>query len=342
MTVPYHIIPSGSHGAFPGATSGDSSPLFEAGGSPQKKTRKAIRSLLPPPPGGWDSPARTQDGNPYVSMHGSELSWDQVLETHIRGLFFHNSGILEKYEPAVARIAYTELGTWPGDLMDYRQDSPAQVPLNQFKAILRILSGQAHEGEYDFNLNGMSYGELVSKYGKSANGSAEDAEDTGHLNYTVMRIRNFAEAQEYGKYTNNWCICDSKDYWNRYTARGRNTMYFLFAPGFEKLDGSERGEHYPYDRYSLSMIGAVIAPDGSLEYCCLRRNHERGTLGDHELGEKQLGELLGRPVRAALPHVEQEETPFGVKMAEVKKRLAAGETVVVQPLTETYLNLPLG
>lgn len=55
MTVPYRIIPSGSHGAFPGSISGDSSPLFEAGGSPQKKTRKAIRSLLPPPTNPYSS-----------------------------------------------------------------------------------------------------------------------------------------------------------------------------------------------------------------------------------------------------------------------------------------------
>jgi len=305
------------------------SALFEAGGSPQKKTRKAIRNLLPPPPGGWDSTAQTPEGKPYVSVHGNELSWDQVLETYIRGMFLHNSGILEKYEPAIARIAYTELGAWPGDLMDYREGTVQPVSPGQFKAILRILSGPAHEGEYDFNLNGMAYDELVARYGKAGKDASGSVADTGRLNYGVLHVKSFAEASRYKDYTNNWCICDSKDYWNRYTARGRNTMYFLFAPGFEQLDGSERGEHYPYDRYSLSMIGAVIAPDGSLEYCCLRRNHEGGRLGDHELGEKQLGELLGRPVRTALPYVEPEGIEArGGKVEEIKKRLAAGETIL--------------
>ena len=298
------------------------SALFEAGGSPQKKTRKAIRKLLPVPPDGWDSTAKHPDGSPFVSMHGNELTWDQVLETYIRGLFFDRSPVAPKFEPAVARIAFTELGEWPGDLMDFRDTRPAKVPLSQFKKILGLLSGDAHVDEYDFNLNGLTYREMLSRFGQSSGQGTDDAEDTGRLNYEIRHIRNFTESSQYSGQNNNWCICNSKDYWNRYTARGVNTMYFLMTPDYMELEPEPHGENYPYDRYSLSMIGAVIDPEGGLAYCCLRRNHEH-RLGDHELSSEQLGKLLGRPVKAVLPYIEPVQTIPTIEF--IKKQLAAGK-----------------
>ena len=300
------------------------SALFEAGLSPQKKTRRALRNMLPEPPGGWDSPAKRTDGSDLVSQNGNVLTWDQALETYLRGLIFRDRAVAPKFEPGVARIAYGELGIWPDDVEDYRSSAPSSQPLGQFRSILHMISGDAHVNEYDFDLNGMGYDEMVQRFGKrSSEAEADDTEDTGVLNYKVVHIPDFDTAEEYAKYTNHWCVCEYKNYFNRYMARGKNTFYMLFAPGFEKLSKEDHGEGYPRDEYAMSVIGPVIAPDGSLEYCCLRRNHEGG-MGDHELTEKDLSRLLGRPMRTVLPYIENEET--GSLTASIKKKLARGMT----------------
>lgn len=276
--------------------------LFE-GLTPQQKARRTIRAILPPPPDGWDSPARREDGSEFVSEHGTTLSWDQVLETYLRGLIFRDKAIAPKFEPGVARIAFGELGVWPDDIEDYRPGKPESVPLGQFRAILHMLSGDAHVNEYDFDLNGLTYGEMVERFGKSsADADADDTEDTGHLNYRIVHIPDFETAQEYAEYVNHWCVCEYRNYFNRYTARGKNTFYMLFANGFEDIPDT-KGENYPKDLYGLSVIGPMIGPDGSVEYCCVRRNHEGG-MGDHALTEKEISQLLGRPVRKVLPHIE--------------------------------------
>ena len=280
--------------------------LFE-GLTPQQKARRTIRAILPPPPDGWDSPARREDGSEFVSEHGTTLSWDQVLETYLRGLIFRDKAIAPKFEPGVARIAFGELGVWPDDIEDYRPSKPESVPLGQFRAILHMLSGDAHVNEYDFDLNGMKYGEMVERFGKSsADADADDTEDTGHLNYRIVHIPDFETAKEYAGYVNHWCVCEYRSYFKRYTARGKNTFYMLFANGFEDIPDT-KGENYPKDLYGLSVIGPMIGPDGSVEYCCVRRNHEGG-MGDHALTEKEISQLLGRPVRTVLPHIESEST----------------------------------
>lgn len=304
--------------------------LFEAGLSPQKKTRRAIRTILPEPPGGWDSPAKKSNGEDFVSRNGNVLTWDQVLETFLRGLIFRDNAIAPKFEPGVARIAYTELGIWPEDVEDFRPSQPAAVPLGQFRSILHMLSGDAHVNEYDFDLNGMHYDEMVRRFGKrSSDAEVDDTEDSGKLNYNIVHIPDFYAAREYGKYTNRWCLCEDISYFNRYTARGKNTFYILFAPGFEDLKMSEHGEGYPHDRYALSMIGAIIAPDGSLEYCCLRRNHD-AHMSDHELTEKELSGLLGRPMRTVLPYIDNSEERNKSLTERIKERMAKGATTLIE------------
>ena len=318
----FRKFPNSFPAGFCEAVSDAYSALFEAGGSPQKKTRKMIRRVLPEPPGGWDSPARDDTGEEFTSQAGNVLTWDQVLETYIRGLFFRNSGIPEKFEPAAARIAYTELGEWPEDLEDFRTDRPAKTAPGQFRAILRMLGGSAHVDEYDWDLNGLTYAEMLPRFGRNAAESEkDDTEDTGHLNYEIERIENFDKSRQFSRFT-DWCICNSKEYWNRYTSRGKYTTYFLMKPGFDELS-SARGENYPHDEYSLSLIGLMVGPEGDIEYCCLRRNHEGG-MGDHELSEKQISQLLGRPARTVLTYQEPvDDNP----VPRLAARIKAGESI---------------
>jgi hypothetical protein len=94
--------------------------LFE-GLTPQQKTRRAIRQSLPTSPGGWDAPAVSESGTPLRTSENSRpMSFAECLEYNVRNMFFHDGGRSNpKFEPGVARIAYTELGLWPESLVDW-------------------------------------------------------------------------------------------------------------------------------------------------------------------------------------------------------------------------------
>ena len=98
--------------------------LFE-GLTPQQKTRRTIRQLLPPPPNGWDAIAVDEQGNPLLTADNhNQMSIINCLEYHIRSIFFHDGRSNPKFEPGIARIAYTEIGVWPEDLPDWRPNHP--------------------------------------------------------------------------------------------------------------------------------------------------------------------------------------------------------------------------
>lgn len=299
--------------------------LFE-GLRPPQKTRRAIRNILPEPPGGWDSPAKREDGEDVVSQHGNVLNWAVALEAYIRDTFFHDRQVSDKFEPGIARIAYTEMGLWPEGMMDYRggtrQERDDLVP--QIRSILRMLSG-AHLDEIDFDLNGMTLDDMLSKFGNTGKpGDADDTEDTGRTEYRVIRVDSFEEAAKFHDMfadSNRWCIVADRTYWNRYTKRGRYTAYFLMAPDAESIP-MEPGEDCPTDRYGKSLVGIMIGPDGGVEFCCVRWNHMHGG-SDHEMSEKELSRMLGRPVRTMCPYVEK---PSGkAEFDSIRARLNAGE-----------------
>lgn len=299
--------------------------LFE-GLNPGQKTRRAIRNLLPEPPGGWDSPAMTEDGNEVISQHGNVLTWAVSLETYIRETFFHDRNVADKFEPGIARIAYTEMGMWPEGVEDYRggvrQSREDLVP--QIRSILRMFTG-AHLDEIDFDLNGMTLDDLITKFGNAGKSDeVDDTEDTGSTEYRVIHVASFEEAHKFHdmfKGENRWCIVSDRDYWNRYTRRGKYTAYFLMSPDAENIP-MEEGEGCPKDRYGKSLVGIMIGPDGSVEFCCVRWNHMNGG-SDHEMSEKELSEMLGRPVRTLCPYMGKAERKESLET--IKRRLDAGE-----------------
>lgn len=316
--------------AFAEAVSEAYAALFE-GLNPYQKTRRALRALLPEPPEGWDAPAVDDSGNQVVSRNGNVLSWIVTLETYIRDTFFHDRGIADKFEPGVARIAYTDMGLWPEGVKDYRgtpvNSREEMVP--QIRSILRMFTG-AHLDEVDNDLNGLSLDELVSRYGSTgaAADDTDDTEDTGHTDYRVVRVDSFDDASEFYDYWDGaehsrWCIVADRQYWNRYTRRGKYTAYFLVSPDAENIP-PEPGPGAPKDRYGLSLVGIMIGPEGGVEFCCVRWNHAYGG-SDHELSEKELSRMLGRPVRTLCPYVggASSRTLTAKKIIE---RLDAGET----------------
>lgn len=299
--------------------------LFE-GLNPGQKTRRAIRNLLPEPPGGWDSPAMTEDGNEVISQHGNVLTWAVCLETYIRETFFHDRNVADKFEPGIARIAYTEMGMWPEGVEDYRGSArnSREDLVPQIRSILRMFTG-AHLDEIDFDLNGMTLDDLVTKFGNAGKtGEVDDTEDTGSTDYRVIHVESFEEARKFHDMfegENRWCIVSDRDYWNRYTKRGKYTAYFLMSPDAENVP-MEQGDGCPKDRYGKSLVGIMIGPDGSVEFCCVRWNHMNGG-SDHEMSEKELSEMLGRPVRMLCPYMGAAER--SESLATIKARLDAGE-----------------
>lgn len=282
------------------------SALFE-GLNPAQKTRRAIRQFMEEPPGGWDSVAMNEKEEPFVSQHGNEMNWAAVLEGYIRGEFFHRRGMPDKYEPGIARIALLDMGLWPENLYDYRSNKPEPKEdlIPDVRRIVGLLSGEAHINDFSFDLEGMGLDELLRRFGSnSSESTSTDMVDTGSTNYRVVRIKNFAQSQEFYHYFDSnpqdrWCIIENDGYWNRYTKRGKNTAYYLIAPGAEDMT-AEEGENCPKDEYGLSLIGIMIGPRGTLEHCCVRWNYSHGA-SDHELDVEELEELLGRPLSVLCP-----------------------------------------
>lgn len=304
--------------------------IFE-GLSPSQKTRRAIREFMEEPPGGWDSPALGNDGSPFVSEHGNEMSWAVALEAYIRGEFFHRRGMPDKFEPGIARIAYTEMGLWPDGIKDYRSEKPSpredvEDLISEVRRIVGLLSGPAHVNDFTFDLDGMGLDELLRRFGsREGESTGSSMVDTGSTRYRVVRVDSFEQSKEFAHFFDSnpkdrWCIIGSKEYWNRYTRRGKNTAYYLIAPGAEEMT-AHRGENCPKDEYGLSLIGIMIGPRGTLEHCCVRWNYSNGA-SDHELSADELSELLGRPLEVLCPPRERKEgevSTYEELMAAIKK-----------------------
>jgi hypothetical protein len=282
------------------------SALFE-GLNPAQKTRRAIRQFMEEPPGGWDSVAMNEKEEPFISQHGNEMSWAMVLESYIRGEFFHRRGMPDRYEPGIARIALLDMGLWPENLYDYRSNKPEPKDdlIPDVRRIVGLLSGEAHINDFSFDLDGMNLDELLARFGsRTGESTSTDMVDTGHTNYRVVHIESFAQSQQYSHFfdsnpNDRWCIIEDNGYWNRYTKNGRNTAYYLIAPGAEDMT-AKVGENCPKDEYGLSLIGIMIGLRGTLEHCCVRWNYSHGA-SDHELDVEELEELLGRPLSVLCP-----------------------------------------
>ena len=273
------------------------SALFE-GLTPQQKTRRNIKQFLPAPPDGWDSPATDQDGNRiYTSENARGMTFAECLEYNARNIFFHDGGRSNpKFEPGVARIAYTELGLWPERLLDWRDSgtSPDWTKARELSRIVRSIS-DSHSADYDFDLNGMTFDELSARFahGSAESGAVNDEADGTGCRYDVTWIPDFNTAKKYARFTEDtqtWCLTQDRSQWNRYMKGNTVKMYICTLPGFEDVPGVP-GENCPLDEYGLSMLGVSINPDGSLDTCCTRWNHLHGG-SDLAMDEKQLCKVL--------------------------------------------------
>ena len=306
--------------------------------NPNQKARKAIRDLLPEPPGGWDSPAVGTDGEPLLTTSGNGMSKINCLEYDIRNKFFHDSRSNPKFEAGIARIAYGELGNWPEGLEDWRGgSSPADTrSLGKLARILREISG-VHSDDYDYDLNGMTYDELYARFATGSSGERavnEEADGSG-TDYRVVWIPDFPTAKKYARYTEDvqqWCLTQEKSYWSRYTKGNTVKMYFLMSPDIDTVK-PEAGPDAPLDAYGLSLLGVGIAPDGSLDCCCTRWNHRHGG-SDMAMDEAQLCRLLNVRELSDIcpPFTEEDRERQKEALRTASARLLNGEGKVLHRL----------
>ena len=153
--------------------------------------------------------------------------------------------------------------------------------ISNLNSTLKYVASDAHIGEYDRNLNGLSCSELIERFSqaRTANLEAEKEEVNAMVfdedsQYDIVRIDSFKQARKYGKYT-SWCVTHDKGMFNSYTSDEINQFYFCLRHGFENIE-KVAGEDCPLDDYGLSMIAVCVNEDGALNTCTCRWNHDNG------------------------------------------------------------------
>ena len=196
-------------------------------------------------------------------------------------------------------------------------DGSSITSINKY---LRYIASDAHVNEYNQNLNGLSLGDIESRFSSVAKGDLEaDKErmnqqefDSSSSQYKIVNIDSFDEASKYGEYT-DWCVTHYDDMYDSYTHNGLGRFYFCLKDGFENVP-REKGEGCPLDEYGLSMIAVSVNEDGSCNTITCRWNHDNGG-GDNIMTPQELSEIIGMNFyKVFLPYSKEE-------IAEKKKEL---------------------
>lgn len=224
------------------------------------------------------------------------------------GFFFYDHQELERWIDGIVRVAVGELRF--GLSVTYLKE------LSEFKKILFFIA-EEKDNQYDFNLNGMSFFDLRSRYASHtlqfATGLRENISSLKLIpnpHYSIKKINNFYEMQSFGTYTSSsspWCVAYSEKKFNAFADDGRNNIYLLLHDDYKtigELDFGHESDLYlksigrdtapPYDDYGLSMLMLVVAPDGTLTYCTSRWNHTFTHSSHDYLNEWQISMLIGR------------------------------------------------
>lgn len=275
------------------------SALFEdVASTAAHRAKRTIRELFPQLSSKWDEFAVDGNGNPILTMSGKQQTYIEYFERNIRNFFFHD-GADQKFEPGVARIAYGEL-----KMENRGQDSRRLAGLKQ---IVKLIS-DGHANEYNWNLNGMSYAELETRFGTAVQKADDDLKaklsSTKYdaSDYVIQEIPDFKSAKKFYKYTNPespWCITHMENMWDSYTSGGMNKVYFAYKPKFKQVKRNP-GKRVPLDEYGLSLISIIVDPWENLRAVTTRWNHENGG-SDQAMDARQLSRLLGGNVFELCP-----------------------------------------
>ena len=161
-----------------------------------------------------------------------------------------------------------------------------------------INNNESLNTSFDRNLNGFSFSKLLEQ---TSEGMEQEyklererlySTDFGERNtsYNIVKINDFKEASEYGKYT-PWCVTHKIKAFNDYTNNGICVFYFCLKDGFENIK-EKIGEGCPLDEYGLSMIAVCVDENGKCKTVTCRWNHDNGG-NDNIMSTDELSRLLG-------------------------------------------------
>ena len=161
-----------------------------------------------------------------------------------------------------------------------------------------INNNESLNTSFDRNLNGFSFSKLLEQ---TSEGMEQEyklererlySTDFGERNtsYNIVKINDFKEASEYGKYT-PWCVTHKIKAFNDYTNNGIFVFYFCLKDGFENVK-EKIGENCPLDEYGLSMIAVCVDENGKCKTVTCRWNHDNGG-NDNVMSTEELSRLLG-------------------------------------------------
>ena len=169
----------------------------------------------------------------------------------------------------------------------------------KLNSILKYINkDESINSSFDRNLNGLSFEKLSEQTTEGMEQTYKSererlgSTDFGERNtsYRIVKINDFEEASEYGKYT-PWCVTHDIKAFNDYTNNGICVFYFCLKDGFESIP-EKIGENCPLDEYGLSMIAVCVDENGECKTVTCRWNHDNGG-NDNIMSTEELSRLLG-------------------------------------------------
>ena len=108
-------------------------------------------------------------------------------------------------------------------------------------------------------------------------------------NYTIKRIENFREAQDFNSFV-EWCITGYEDDHESYTDGGE-LFYFCMKPGY-KNESKDPKDGFPWDDYGKSLFAVSVNRHGLIANVTSRWNIE--STGIHKIDDEALSRMIGR------------------------------------------------
>ena len=169
----------------------------------------------------------------------------------------------------------------------------------KLNSILKYINNdESLNSSFDRNLNGLTF-EKLSEQTTEGMEQAYKSErerlgstDFGERNtsYNIVKINDFEEASEYGKFT-SWCVTHDDEAFDSYTNNGICVFYFCLKDGFESIP-EKTGENCPLDEYGLSMLAVCVDENGECNSITCRWNDNNGGNGNI-MSTEELSRLLG-------------------------------------------------
>ena len=168
--------------------------------------------------------------------------------------------------------------------------------ITKLNQTLEYAASEKYINTFNQDLNGLSSNELIGQFEDIISqdialrkDNMSQQQHTANNNYNIVKIDSFEEANKYSGYC-DWCITNDDEAFDDYGG-DINQFYFCLRNGFENEE-AVIGDGCPLDSYGLSMIAVSIRPDGSINTCTCRWNHDNGG-NDHIMDDEQLSRLLG-------------------------------------------------